>query len=108
MVDHGFAFGGPQWEFQDAPLLGLYYRRRVYADVTCLGDFEPWLERVEHFPETVLDEAYRSVPRRWLEPREEEALERLLERLLERRRKVRGLLEDCATSRQNVFPAWRG
>ena len=30
MIDHGFAFNGPNWDFPDSPLQGLYPRRLVY------------------------------------------------------------------------------
>ena len=29
MIDHGFAFSGADWTFQDSPLRGLYFRRAV-------------------------------------------------------------------------------
>jgi hypothetical protein len=55
MIDHGFAFNGPHWDFPDGPLQGLYARRLVYEPVHSLDDFEPWLEQVVHFPEEVID-----------------------------------------------------
>src|SRR5688572_12602781 len=30
MIDHGFAFNGPNWDFPEAPLQGLYARHLVY------------------------------------------------------------------------------
>ncbi len=51
MIDHGFAFNGPHWEFNDSALQGLYARRLVYESVRSLDDFQPWLEQVVHFPE---------------------------------------------------------
>ena len=74
MIDQGFAFNGPYWDFPDAPLQGIYHRPLVYESVRSLDDFEPWLERMMHFPETVVDEAYRQVPLEWLEG-EEDAFE---------------------------------
>lgn len=106
MVDHGYVFGGPQWSFVDAPLQGLYYRHRVYRNVTGWRDFEPWLGRIETLPESILDEAYRKVPRDWLADDEEE-LEKLLARLYQRRASVRRLIEDCATFGQSPFPNWK-
>ncbi len=106
MVDHGYAFGGPQWTFTDAPLQGLYYRHRIYRQVTGWKDFEPWLERIETLPELVLDDAFRQVPRSWLGDDEPE-LERLLLRLFQRRKDVRRLVEECATCRQSPFPNWK-
>src|SRR5262249_52465638 len=59
MIDHGFAFNGPNWDFPDAPLGGLYPRKQVYGAVQSLKDFEPWLELVTHFPEEVIDRAWK-------------------------------------------------
>src|SRR5579871_6433237 len=33
MMDHGYVFGGPNWEFSDSPLQGLYFRPLVYRPV---------------------------------------------------------------------------
>jgi hypothetical protein len=105
MIDHGFVFNGPHWEFVDTPAYGLYLRRLVYEGVTDLGSFEPWLTRVENFPDDVLDRAMRTIPPEWIVG-EEGALEKLLEVLLTRRRKVRGLIEDVRNSNVNPFSNW--
>jgi hypothetical protein len=106
MIDHGFVFNGPHWEFVDAPAYGLYMRKSVYQGVTGLEDFEPWLSRVEHFPEEVLDRAMRSIPPQWIAG-EEGALEQMLELLLKRRKRVRGLLEGLRRSNVNPFTNWQ-
>ena len=62
MIDHGFAFNGPHWDFTDSPLQGLYARRLVYEGVRSLEDFQPWLDQVMHFPEEVIDRALKGVP----------------------------------------------
>jgi hypothetical protein len=105
MVDHGFLFNGPHWEFVDSPLQGLYFRTQVYADVRGWDDFAPWLDRIAAFPEHVIDDALRTLPPQWLD-RDDAQLEALLERLLARRNKVPDLLRDCARGRVNVFPKW--
>jgi hypothetical protein len=105
MIDHGFVFNGPHWEFVDAPAYGLYMRKLVYQTVTGPGSFEPWLSRVEHFPDDVLDRAMRNIPPQWIAG-EEEALEKLLELLMARRRKIRGLLEEVRNSNVNPFVNW--
>jgi HipA-like kinase len=105
MIDQGFAFNGPYWDFPDSPLQGLYHRPLVYQSVRSLGDFEPWLERITHFPAEVMDQAYRQVPLQWIEG-EEESLEELLETLMRRRRRVPALLEDCRRARPALFPNW--
>jgi len=106
MIDHGFAFNGPHWDFPDAPLQGLYARHLVYDGVRSLEDFQPWLDLVTHFPEEVFDRALKQIPQEWLEG-EEEALDSLLERLYERRRRVPDLIVACRTARMNPFPNWR-
>jgi hypothetical protein len=107
MIDHGYAFNGPNWDFPDSPLQGLYARPGVYEGVGGLGDFEPWLEQVVHFPEEVVDRAWKRIPPDWIEG-EEDALERLLERLFERRTRVPDLIAACRTGRMNPFPNWAG
>ena len=50
MVDNGFVFEGPHWQLNDSPLQGLYFRPMVYRGVRGLDDFQPWLDRIVHFP----------------------------------------------------------
>ncbi len=106
MIDHGFALNGPHWEFPDGPLQGLALRPAVYASVRSLDDFQPWLDRVVHFPEEVMDMARRQVPPRWIEG-DEVALEAMLEGLLRRRRHVPDLIEACRRARPSLFPNWK-
>ncbi len=105
MMDHGYVFDGPYWQFTDSPVRGLYYRPAVYREVRGWKDFEPWLERIAEFPEEVIDEAYRRVPREWLEDDEDE-FEKLLMKLLNRRRRVPDLIEACRQGRVDPFPNW--
>ncbi len=107
MIDHGFAFNGPGWDFSDSPLHGLYPRHSVYDGVRSLADFEPWLEQVVHFPEEVIDMAWKRVPSHWVEG-EEDALALLLERLYERRLRLPELIAACRTGRLNPFRNWEG
>jgi len=106
MIDHGYAFDGPHWTFADSPLQGLYSRPVVYQSVSSLDDFQPWLQRIENFPEEVLDQAYRSIPYQWLNG-DVGPLEGLLEQLLKRRKRVAALLADCRGARLNPFPNWK-
>ncbi len=106
MIDHGFAFNGPHWEYNDTPLNGLYFRTSVYEEVTSLESFQPWLELVANFPIEVIDSAWKEIPREWLD-QDEEALEKLLESLLKRRNKVPQLIEDIRRKRASAFPNWR-
>jgi hypothetical protein len=101
MIDHGFIFNGPHWNFTESALQGLYPRRMVYEPVISLDSFQPWLERVQHFPDEVLDRAMRRIPPDWIE-NEEEELQRLLESLLRRRKRIAELVEQSHA----VFPKW--
>lgn len=106
MIDHGYIFNGPHWDFPDSPLSGLYFRPLVYQSVRSWDDFQPWLDRVVHFPEEVVDEALRRIPPEWLEG-SEDACQALLERLLRRRRRVPDLIGDLRRSSGNPFLNWR-
>lgn len=105
MIDHGFAFNGPHWDFPDAPIQGLYFRHGVYEEVRSLNDFEPWLSRIRAFPEEALDEAVRSLPAAWTEG-DEVALEKLVEKLLKRRKKVGDWIEATRKAKINPFANW--
>lgn len=107
MVDHGFAFQGPNWVFHDAPRQGLYHRNAVYQDLAGCDGLQPWLDRVEHFPEDIIDRTVRSLPPEWID-REEDQFEALLARLLDRRSRIRALIEDTVRSPgMTAFPGWR-
>ncbi len=105
MIDHGFAFNGPYWDFPESPIQGLYHRRMVYEKVRSLDDFQPWLDQVTHFPEEVVDQALRQIPPQWVDGERDE-LERLLERLFRRRKRVPELIRDCRRANQSPFPRW--
>ena len=106
MIDQGYAFNGPHWDFPESPLQGLYARRLVYAGVRSLDDFQPWLDQILHFPEEVLDRAWKRLPAEWVDG-EEEALERMLEQFWERRRRLPELITACRQARTDPFPNWR-
>lgn len=107
MVDHGYAFDGPHWDFPDSPIQGLYFRALVYRDIRSLEDFEPWLSRARHCPEAVFDEILRTTPPAWVEGEEAE-WEQLMEKLFRRRRRIGDLLMHTIRARPQCFPAWRG
>ena len=106
MIDHGYAFNGPHWQFQDSPLHGLYFRTSVYDEVRSLDSFQPWLDLVENLPIEVIDSAWREIPRQWLESDEDE-LEQLLEALFKRRLRVAPLISDVQRQRAAAFANWR-
>jgi hypothetical protein len=105
MIDQGYAFGGSQWTFSESPLQGLYFRPMVYRNVRSLDDFQPWLDRVVHFPETVLDIARTQIPPKWILG-DKAALDALLKKLIARCKRVPDLIEDSIRARVNPFPAW--
>jgi len=75
--------------------------------VRSLEDFQPWLGQVTHFPEEVIDQAWKRVPSEWIAG-DEDVLERLLERLYERRAQVPELIDACRGNRMNPFRSWAG
>ncbi len=105
MIDNGFAFNGPHWDFSDSPIQGLYNRKLVYERVQSLDDFQPWLDQIVHFPEDVVDQAYKQMPPEWIKG-DEEAFEKLLEKLLRRRKRLPILIDECRKGRTNPFPGW--
>ena len=106
MVDHGFAFDGPHWRFSDSALQGLYFRPEVYRGVRGLDDFQPWLDRIVHFPESVVDQALKQIPPAWIVG-DEDALTQLCDQLLRRRKRVVDLIVACRRGRVPLFPEWR-
>ena len=105
MMDNGFLFDGPHWRFSDSPLQGLYFRRAVYAGVTSLDDFQPWLDRIRHLPDSVLDAALKRLPPEWIGD-DREQLEQLLERLWRRRARLADLIAEARGGPANPFPDW--
>jgi hypothetical protein len=105
MIDHGFAFNGPHWDFPESAITGLYPRRMVYGKVRSIHDFDPWLSRVIHFPEEVVDRALRQIPPEWI-GEDEAALYKMLERLLGRRKRAPELLLGCRSGPGDPFPLW--
>ena len=106
MIDNGFVFDGPNWRFGESAVQGLYHRPDVYSRIEGLAGFEPWIERIMHFPEEVVDAALRSMPAAWIDG-EERHLEDLLAALLRRRDRVPELIESCREARSSPFPAWQ-
>lgn len=106
MMDHGFVFDGPHWTFGDSPLQGLYFRPMVYEKVRSWENFQPWLDRVVHFPEEVVDDALKQLPPEWLNG-DKDAVELLLTKLMARRKRVPDLIRDSTRGRINPFPNWK-
>jgi len=106
MIDQGYCFNAAEWNFPDAPLGGLYRRPAVYSQIAGLESFEPYLERLQHLDEEILEEAASRVPPEWYGSRTE-ALGELLNTLMERRRQVASLILACRRSENNPFPNWK-
>ena len=109
MIDHGFIFNGPHWDFPQSPLTGLFHRRAVYAGVKSMDDFEPWLTRIETFPSEVIDQALRRMPTEWLGELgcDEGNLLRLLDQLVRRQKRIREILYECRKAEGDPFPKWK-
>ncbi len=106
MIDNGGILNGQFWDFPDTPLHGLYPFRTVYRTVESIDSFEPWLNRIVHFPSNILDTAAALIPPRWLTG-DEGLLAHTVARLLGRRQRVPELLKNCADDPGSPFPAWR-
>jgi len=108
MVDQGFCFNAGEWNFPDAPLRGLYARSSVYAWVTGMHSFAPWLERLQQkITEQMIDELAKEIPPEWYD-HDHDALSRLLEQLYRRRKRVPELLVSARDSNRQPFPHWQG
>jgi hypothetical protein len=104
-IDQGYCFNAGEWSFPDAPLRGVFARNDVYAGITGWDSFEPWLSRIESFPETSLWPLVSQIPPEWYLSAVDE-LDRLACRLLERRSLVRDLVRSFKNSSRNPFPNW--
>jgi hypothetical protein len=78
----------------------------VYQNVSSWDDFQPWLDRVVHFPEEVVDEAQKQIPPEWLAEDAGE-LEAMLGKLMSRRKRVPDLIRESRRGRVNPFPEWK-
>jgi hypothetical protein len=106
MIDQGYCFNGNRWEFPDAPRRGLYANSAAYLNITGMNSFDPWLQRVEAFPNDLLDEAARAVPVEWYEGGTAE-LVAMMATLADRRKMVRQLVQECVQASPHSFPNWR-
>ena len=107
MMDNGYVFDGPHWQYGDSPIQGHYFRLQVYSEVRSFDDLQPWLDRVLHFPPEVIDDARKRIPLEWIEG-DEEALDGLLERLFARRKRIPDLIDAARVAKAGLFPQWRG
>jgi hypothetical protein len=104
-IDFGYCFHAGSWEFEDAPLRGVYYRNAVYGNITGWESFEPWLTRLETMDADTIWTAAGEVPPEWYGGDLSE-METLVEKLLARRSRIRELIEDFGRSDRRPFPKW--
>ncbi len=104
-IDFGYCFNAAEWNFPDFPLRGAYARQEVYAHIESWNDIEPWLSRIERYPEANLLSIAQEIPSEWYGARQD--LDRLVDSLFERRRAVRGLIDNFRRSVRNPFPNWK-
>jgi hypothetical protein len=104
-IDFGYCFHAGEWRFEDAPLRGVYFRNRVYEQITGWNSFEPWLTRLESMAPETLWQTANQVPPEWYGGNLSE-MEQLVEKLVARRHRIRELIEDFGKSGRNPFPKW--
>ena len=104
-IDQGYCFNAGEWNFPDTPLRGVFGRNDVYACVTSWESFEPWLRRIENFPDSLLWPLLDEIPPEWHGGAIEE-MGRMLSRLSVRRSRVRDLILDFENSSRNPFTNW--
>jgi hypothetical protein len=105
-IDQGGCFNLGEWNFQDAPLKGVFAQKCAYSPVTGWDSFEPWLSRVEQFDPQSLWEIAEAVPPEWYGGNVYE-LHRLVEKLIGRRCRVRELISQFRDSGKVPFPNWK-
>jgi hypothetical protein len=104
-VDQGYCFHAAEWKFVDVGLAGVFPENTVYREVTGWGSFEPWLSRIEKFPEDKAWKIAETIPPEWYGG-DLSSLESLIERLLVRRTRVRELIVTFRESSRKPFPNW--
>ena len=106
-IDFGYCFHAGDWEFEDAPLRGVYYRNDVYRDITGWESFEPWLSRLETMDSSTIWAAAGEVPPEWYGG-DLSAMEALVEKLLARRSRIRELDRALREIRSATIPKMWG
>ncbi len=104
-IDFGYCFHAGEWQFEDAPLRGVYYRNDVYREITGWESFEPWLTRMETMAPDTIWAAANEVPPEWYGGDISE-MEALVEKLLGRQSRIRELVEEFGRSDRRPFLKW--
>lgn len=107
MIDCGYCFHASHWNFRDHPMIGLFGEPYVYESIGSIGQFNPWLDILEHDMSLSLITLLGSkIPSEWYAD-DRDALTNLIGRLDERRKIVRGLLSHTCAAAPRAFPRWR-
>jgi hypothetical protein len=105
-IDQGFTFQGPNWNLKTGGRQGLHHGNPLYESLKDWKQLEPWLTRIEYFPEEVADQALATLPREWVSGADEAELEAMLEQLFRGRARIRHAVEDLLTAESALFPNW--
>ena len=106
-IDFGYCFHAGEWQFEDAPLRGVYYRNDVYREIAGWEAFDPWLTSMETMAAETVWAAASEVPPEWYGGDLSE-MEALVEKLLARRSRIRELIEGFGKTDRRPFPKWVG
>ncbi|MGH9732966.1 MAG: HipA family kinase [Candidatus Acidiferrales bacterium] len=107
MIDQGFCFGGPRWDFGVGAKYGVYVLTpSVYSNIERLSDFDPWLERLDRqVNRGFLEWAVQQIPPEWHQ-NDHSSVARLIDTLDARRSRVPELLLSTRDAYPALFPAW--
>jgi hypothetical protein len=92
MIDHGGAFAGTKWAFEDSPLHGLSFDRSVYSliDMHCVC--QQALKIIREVSEAQLYASAADIPMEWFADENHDSLERLLSEVVGRIARIDSLL----------------
>jgi hypothetical protein len=91
MIDNEGLFGGPAWNFCEAPMAGRYFRPLVYESMSADYHLQHWVDRIRTMPEQMVWDCAAQIPPDWYTGIKGE-LEMLLSAVLERRHHVERLV----------------
>ena len=104
-IDQGYCFNAGEWTFPDYPLRGVYARNEVYSTIAGWESFEPWISRIDNFPDQRMWDIACTIPPDWYGSQTDD-LEQLVTVLIVRKRLVRKLIEDFRHSPRRPFVLW--
>jgi hypothetical protein len=104
-IDQHYCFNGGRWTFPDLPLMGTYFRNKVYESVTGWESFEPILTKIEEIEYADLWRCAAQIPYDWYE-HDSDGLFELVETLYRRRSSVRDLVTAFRDFMSRPFPLW--